>query len=368
MNEFNERFVIKLRQVPYIIPLLVTIISVYGFVLLYSASGGELSPWASRQIIVFAIYLPIAIFIALIDIRFIYQCSYLFYLITLFLLILVEFTGKKAMGATRWIDLGIIHIQPSELVKISTVLMLSKYFHEIDENKISNLTALIPPLIAVLIPAALIIKQPDLGTGIITLIVALVIFFAVGVRLLYFALGGIGILCLIPVIWMSLHDYQKSRVLIFFDPERDPLGKGYNIIQSQIAIGSGGFTGKGLLSGTQSHLSFLPEYQTDFIFSFLTEELGFLGGALLLILYAFLIIMSLAIGINSRTRYIKLMVVGIASIFFSHIFINIAMVMGLLPVVGVPLPLMSYGGTMMVTMLVSFGLIMNAGVNQRSNI
>lgn len=368
MNELNERFLIKLYKIPYIIPFLVTIVSVYGFVLLYSAAGGALNPWASKQITVFTIYLPIAIFIALIDIRFIYQCSYIFYIISLLLLILVELTGKKAMGATRWIDLGIIHIQPSELTKISIVLMLAKYFHQIDENKISKFNYLIPPLIAVLVPAALIIKQPDLGTGIITIIVALVIFFAVGVRILYFVLGGAGVLGLIPVIWMSLHEYQKNRVLVFLDPERDPLGKGYNIIQSKIAIGSGGLSGKGLFSGTQSHLSFLPEHQTDFIFSFLTEELGFLGGILLLILYSCLIMLSLAIGINARTRYVKLMVIGIISIFFCHVFINIAMVMGLLPVVGVPLPLFSYGGTMMATMLLSFGLIMNAGVNQRSNI
>lgn len=368
MQELNERFIIKLRRIPYMILIIVTMISIYGFILLYSASGGEMHPWATKQAIVFSLYLPVAIFVALVDIRFIYQYSYIFYLITLLLLVLVEFTGRKAMGATRWIDLGIIHIQPSELTKISIVLMLAKYFHELDENKISRITYLIPPVIAVLIPAALIIKQPDLGTGIITLIVALIMFFAVGVSIIYFAFCGIGILCLIPIIWTLLHEYQKNRVLIFFDPERDPLGKGYNIIQSKIAIGSGGLTGKGLLSGTQSHLSFLPEYQTDFIFSFLTEELGFLGGFFLLILYASLIVISLVIGINSRIRYIKLMVVGIISIFFSHVFINIAMVMGLLPVVGVPLPLFSYGGTMMVTMLLSFGLIMNAGVNQRRNI
>ncbi len=364
----KEKFVIKLQKVPFSIPFLITVICIYGFVILYSAAGGQIEPWAYRQIIIFLIFMPLALIISMLDIRFIYKFSYFLYFFILLLLIGVVIIGKTAMGATRWIDLGLFHIQPSEPTKIAIVLMLARYFHSSKEQNISSIYTLIPPIMGVLIPAILIMKQPDLGTGIITIIVATIIFFAAGVRKLYFIILGIGSLILLPIIWTLLHRYQKNRVLIFLDPDREPLGAGYNIIQSKIAIGSGGFWGKGLLNGTQSHLSFLPEYTTDFIFSFLTEELGFIGGLILIILYFMVIMSSLAIAINTKSIFTKLMVIGLISIFFSHVFINIGMVMGMMPVVGVPLPFISYGGTMMVSMLISFGLIMNASIHQHSNL
>ena len=364
----KERFLIKLQKIPISVLFFITIICIYGFVILYSAAGGQIEPWAYRQIIIFCIFMPFSLIISLIDTRFIYKFSYLLYFVVLLLLVTVTIAGKTAMGATRWIDLGIFHIQPSEPAKIAIVLMLARYFHSNQNQNILSITNLIIPIIGLLIPVALMIKQPDLGTGIITIIVATIIFFAIGVRTLYFVIVGVGCLVSLPVIWSLLHTYQKNRVLIFLDPGREPLGAGYNIIQSKIAIGSGGFFGKGLLNGTQSHLSFLPEYETDFIFSFLTEELGFIGGLILLMLYFMLIVSSLAVAINSKSTFTKLMVVGLTSIFFSHVFINIAMVMGMMPVVGVPLPFVSYGGTMMVTMLISFGLIMNAGVHQHNNV
>ena len=364
----KENFLIKLKKIPVSVPCFITIICVYGFVILYSAAGGQIEPWAYRQIIIFCIFMPISLIIAVIDTKFIYKSSYLLYFCVLLLLVTVTIAGKTVMGATRWIDLGIFHIQPSEPAKIAIVLMLARYFHSSQEQNICSITNLILPIIGVLIPVALMIKQPDLGTGIITMTVAITIFFAIGVRTLYFIIVGISCLISLPIIWSLLHTYQKNRVLIFLDPGREPLGAGYNIIQSKIAIGSGGLFGKGLLNGTQSHLSFLPEYETDFIFSFLTEELGFIGGLVLLTLYFMLIVSSLAVAINSKSTFTKLMVVGLTSIFFSHVFINIAMVMSMMPVVGVPLPFVSYGGTMMVTMLISFGLIMNAGVHQHSNV
>lgn len=367
MAQLSENFIKKIRNIPYIIPFLVTITCVYGFVILYSAAGGNLEPWAYRQIIVFTIYMPLAFLIALIDIRFIYHNSYMFYYITLILLIIVEVAGKTAMGATRWIDLGVIRVQPSEIAKIAVALMLARYFHS-GHHRISEPKHIIIAALAVLFPAALIIKQPDLGTGIITLIVAVSVFFAAGLRVVYFVVSGLATIIAIPVIWYFLHDYQKNRILIFLNPELEPLGAGYNIIQSKIAIGSGGMAGKGLMHGTQSHLKFLPEYQTDFIFSSLTEELGFVGGTTLLILYSLIVIYSIAIAINAKQRYVKLMTIGVVTIFFAHAFVNIAMVMGMLPVVGVPLPLISYGGTMLVSMIISFGLIMNAGVNRYSNV
>ena len=367
MEHNKEKFFKKIRQIPLSIPLFTSLICLYGFILLYSAAGGNITPWASKQIAIFSIFMPISILIAMLDLRLIYHFSYIFYILTFILLIIVELTGKSAMGATRWIDLGIFTIQPSELVKISVVLMLAKYFHESAKYNLSGYNILFP-IIASILPIALVIKQPDLGTGIITMIVVIVMFFAAGVRLIYFIISSLLGLAAMPLIWLMMHNYQRNRVLTFLDPERDPLGAGYNIIQSKIAIGSGGLFGKGLLSGTQSQLNFLPEHQTDFIFAFLTEELGFAGGIILLILYSMLIISSLSIAINCRSEFAKLIAIGITTLFFSHVFINIAMVMGLLPAVGIPLPLMSYGRTMMASMLIGFGLIMNAAVNQRNTI
>jgi rod shape determining protein RodA len=367
MEHSKEDFLKKIKKIPLSIPLLTTLICIYGFILLYSAAGGHIEPWASKQIAVFSIFLPISIFIAMLDLRLIYHFAYVFYVLTFILLVIVEFTGKSAMGATRWIDLGIFTIQPSELVKISVVLMLAKYFNESDKYNFNKYSIFLP-IIASIIPIALVIKQPDLGTGIITMMVVIIMLFAAGVRLAYFIISGILGLTTIPLIWIMMHNYQRNRILTFLDPERDPLGAGYNIIQSKIAIGSGGLFGKGLLNGTQSQLKFLPEHQTDFIFAFLTEELGFIGGIILLMLYSMLIISSLYIAINCRAKFTKLMVIGITTLFFSHVFINISMVMGLLPAVGIPLPLVSYGRTMMASMFIGFGLIMNAAVNQRNNV
>lgn len=367
MEYDKEKFLKKIGEIPFFLPLFVSLVCIYGFILLYSAAGGNIEPWASKQIFVFFIFMPVSILIAMLDLRLIYRFSYLFYIITLILLVIVAFTGKSAMGATRWLNLGIFTLQPSELVKIAVVLMLAKYFHERAEYNLSG-CSMFPPIIACIIPIALVIKQPDLGTGIITMLVIIVMFFAAGIKLIYFIVSGLLGLITMPLSWLIMHNYQRNRILTFLDSERDPLGAGYNIIQSKIAIGSGGLFGKGLLSGTQSQLSFLPEHQTDFIFAFLTEELGFVGGIILLILYLTLIVNSLSVAISCRSEFAKLMTIGITTLFFSHVFINIAMVMGLLPVVGVPLPLISYGRTMMVSMLVGFGLIMNAAVNRRINV
>lgn len=365
MEHEKEHFLKKLQKIPISIPFITSLICAYGFILLYSAAGGNLEPWAFKQIVIFSIFMPISIFIAMLDLRLIYHLSYVFYIFTVILLIIVELFGKSAMGATRWLDLGIFTIQPSELVKIAVVLMLARYFNDHNKSN-SNDFQLIIPAIAALIPIALVIKQPDLGTGIVTLLVVITIFFTAGVRLIYFIICGIASLVAMPLIWLMMHTYQKNRVLTFLDPERDPLGTGYNIIQSKIAIGSGGFFGKGLLGGSQSQLDFLPEHQTDFIFAFLTEELGFLGGIILMALYAVLIISSLSISTRCRSDFAKLLIIGITTMFFCHVFVNIAMVMGLLPVVGIPLPLVSYGRTMIVSMLIGFGLVMNAAVNNRN--
>ena len=271
------------------------------------------------------------------------------------------------MGAKRWIDLAGIKIQPSEPAKISIVLLIARYLDSLKAVELNSFKVF-PSIIAAIIPIILIIKQPDLGTGMLALMVASCMFFASGIKPWKFGLvGSIGC-ALAPLIWSNMHNYQKQRVLIFLDPELDPLGSGYNIIQSKIAVGSGGFWGKGINQGTQSHLDFLPEHQTDFIFACMSEEFGFVCGFLLLILYSMIIVHCLAISINSRSRFTKLTCVGITSIFFFHIFINIAMVLGLVPVVGVPLPFISYGGTMTASMLIGFGLIMNAHIHRQTKL
>ncbi len=355
----------SLIKLPKTLMFLVVLCSLYGFLILYSAGGNNIEPFGYKQMINFAIFFPIMLIIAYSDIRIIYKYSYIFYAITLLLLVAVELFGHTAMGATRWLRIGGIKIQPSEPAKIAVILFLSRYFHNITSDQIKRIIYLIPPILAVLIPAALIIKQPDLGTGIVVLMISGILFFISGVRVWKFVAVFAIIAALSPVIWHKLHDYQKKRVEVFLNPDKDPLGSGYNIIQSKIAIGSGGFFGKGLGQGTQSHLSFLPEHQTDFIFACLSEDLGFVGAAFLIILYAMIIYLCLSISINCKSLFGKFLAVGIISIFFSHALINIAMVSGIMPVVGIPLPLISYGGTMMGSILIGFGVIMNIHMNQQ---
>lgn len=333
-----------------------------GFGMLYSAAEGSLHPWASKQMIRFAALFPVMILIAVVDIKIWFKAAYVIYFIVLMSLVFTELFGVTAMGATRWIRIGPINIQPSEIMKVCLVFALARYFHNVSEINIGRITYLIPPLIMVALPAALILKQPDLGTTFIMVAVAGVVFFVAGVRIWKFVTVGVGGLALTPLIWMHMHEYQKKRVVGFLNPEDDPMGAGYNILQSKIAIGSGGLSGKGFLQGTQSQLSFLPEKQTDFIFTMLTEEFGFIGGVAVIFLYALIIAYGIIISAISKNRFGRLMAIGITSILFFHVFINMAMVMGLIPVVGAPLPLLSYGGTIMMTILVSFGLLLNVSL------
>ncbi|MFY9590260.1 rod shape-determining protein RodA [Rickettsia endosymbiont of Halotydeus destructor] len=364
----QRNYLEQFKKLPLTLISFITIICVIGFMVLYSASNSNLQPWAYKQIVNFCIFLPLSIIIATLDLKLIFRFSYIFYFLVLLLLISVELFGSISMGGKRWIDLGIIKAQPSEPIKIAIVLMLARYFHSLNLEDLNKLYKVILPVMGIIIPVFLIIRQPDLGTGVICIIVSAFIFFAAGFRMRYFIIIGMSILICLPIAWSMMYDYQKKRVMVFLDPEKDPLGASYNIIQSKIAIGSGGLLGQGLNKGSQSHLDFLPEHQTDFIFATFAEEFGFVGGIFLLLLYSTVIIISLIIAINCRTVFSKLMVIGITAILFSHVFINIAMVMGLLPVVGVPLPLISYGGTMMVSMLIGFGFVMNAQVNQHTNL
>ena len=360
-------FVYKLSKLPLTLVVLITLVACFGFILMYSAAQGNFSPWAYRQMIYFAVFMPIMIIIGLVDLRFWYKSTYLFYYIALALLLIVHLLGYTAMGATRWIDLGLMKLQPSELMKICIIFALARYFHDLGDKSIS-LQYLIVPSIMLIVPIALIIKQPDLGTAMILLMLGVIMFFMAGVKKWIFIVGIASFAVAIPLIWQFLYDYQKNRILTFIDPSRDPLGDGYNIIQSKIAIGSGGFTGKGFMQGSQSQLQFLPEHQTDFIFTMISEEWGFLGAGLVLLAFSVIIFYCYVIALNAKSKFGSLLAMGVVSMFFLHVFINVAMVMGLLPAVGVPLPLLSYGGTMMTTILIGFGLVISVHVHSRYHI
>jgi rod shape determining protein RodA len=360
-----QKILASLKLMPWFMILIVTLISSIGFILLYDAASGSMEPWAIKQISFFIIFSIIMLTIGLIDLKIIYQFSYVFYSLTLILLVLVEILGHNAMGATRWINLGFMKLQPAEPMKLAIILALARYFHTLPYQNI-KIRSLIVPIIILLAPVLLIIKQPDLGTGMITLIVGAIMFFIAGVKMWKFVFSFVAILASLPVIWHYLYDYQKQRILIFFNPEHDPLGDGYNIIQSKIAIGSGGLFGKGMMFGSQAQLQFLPEHQTDFIFPMFAEEFGFFGVLCVIFLYFILIIYGTSISLNCRSHFGRLIAYGVVSMFFVHIFINMGMVMGLLPVVGVPLPLLSYGGTIMATILIAFGLLINVHLNSRT--
>lgn len=362
----RQGLVLKIQSLNWILIGLMTGVFCIGLVILYSAAEGNLEPWALKQMIRFVLLSPLMIVIALMDIRFWIRYAYGFYGLALLLLVCIDLNlfSVTAMGATRWIRVGPLTIQPSEVIKITLVLALARYFHYINMANVTRVMYLIVPVVMIIVPVGLVMKQPDLGTSIIILMVGGAMFFVAGVRLWKFLVVGLGGVCCLPIIWHLMHDYQKKRLTTFLDPESDPLGAGYNILQSKIAIGSGGFWGKGWLEGTQSQLNFLPEKQTDFIFTMFSEEFGFLGDIVVILLYAVIITYGIIIAVRCSNHFGRLMAMGVISVFFFHVFVNIAMVIGLIPIVGVPLPLLSYGGTMTITMLVSFGLLLNVDLHR----
>jgi rod shape determining protein RodA len=354
----------KLRQVNVGLIFLISIASSVGFVMLYSAAGGSLDPWASRQMVRFGIGLVLMLVVAVVDQRYWFRSAYVLYGAALLLLIAVHLAGAIGMGAQRWLNFGFIQLQPSELMKIALVLTLARYFHGLTHEEIGNPLNLIWPTILLMIPAALLVKQPDLGSAILLILTSAVMYFLAGVRIWKFlVIGGAGVGA-VPVAWEFLRDYQKQRVLTFLNPESDPLGSGYHIIQSKIALGSGGIWGKGFLQGTQSHLQFLPEKQTDFIFTMFSEEWGFVGGLALIGLYTLILLYGIGISLRSRSQFGRLTGMGVITTFYIYAAINMAMVMGVLPVVGEPLPLVSYGGTSMMSLLIAFGLLINVYVHR----
>jgi rod shape determining protein RodA len=361
-------FVGKLGGVSWGLVLLVFIAAFCGIAVLYSAADGNMQPWAATQMIRFGIALVPMIGAALLGIRHWFRAAYWVYAVALALVIAVDLRGFVGMGARRWIDLGVIQLQPSSLLNIALVLALARYFHARSDEDITRIRYLIPPALMIVLPAVLILKQPDLGTAILVVTSGAAMFFVAGVRLRFFALMALAAAATVPAGWHFLRDYQKNRIYTFLDPESDPLGAGYHILQSKIALGSGGLSGRGFLNGSQSHLSFLPEKQTDFIFTTLAEEFGFIGGLGLLVLYALMIAYGFVIALRCRSHFGRLLGLGIATNFSLYVFINTAMVMGLIPVVGVPLPLISYGGTAMLAVMFGFGLLLNVGVHREARI
>jgi len=354
----------KLSEISWGLVLTVLLIAGIGFGILYSVSG-DFDPWASRQMVRFAFGLVLMMAVALTSLKFWFQSVYFLYILALGLLVLVELGGKIGMGAQRWIDLGFFQLQPSEVMKLALVLALARFYHDRPLDEARRFKNMIVPAILIMLPVGLVLRQPDLGTALLILLGGASIMFLGGVRARWFIGAGAAAMAAVPVAWQfMLHDYQKDRVLTFLNPEDDPLGAGYHIMQSKIALGSGGIHGKGFMQGTQAHLNFLPEKQTDFIFTMLGEEFGLIGGLVLLALYSVLFIYGIAIAMQCRHTFGRLVALGVTVTFFLYVFINIAMVMGLLPVVGVPLPLVSYGGTAMMTLMIGLGFLLNVRIHR----
>ncbi len=358
------RFIDKIFLNNWGLVFLITIIGAVGYAALYSAANGHIAPYASQHLLRFSIGMIGLLITAFIPIKFWRLMSWPIYGAVLVLLIIVEVKGHIGMGAQRWINLGFINLQPSELMKIALIMALSHHFFRIDTEHVTSFRALFIPLIAIALPVILVLRQPDLGTAFMLLVVGGALLFLAGVRWWLFAGGLVAGLAAIPVLWSFLHDYQKNRILTFLNPEADPLGTGYHVTQSKIALGSGGIHGKGFLNGTQSHLNFLPEKQTDFIFTLWAEEWGLVGSVFLLSLFMATFSYGIVIALRCRSQFSRLLVMGLVINIALYVFINTAMVMGLIPVVGVPLPLVSYGGTAMLSTLFAYGLILSASIHR----
>ncbi len=353
----------KVWQVNWVFVLLLCALAAVGYVALYSAGGGA-EPYAARHVLRFAFGLTLMLSIALVDIRFIARLSWPAYALGLGLLLLVAAMGHVGKGAQRWIEIGGMQWQPSEFMKLALVMALASWFHRASWERVGNPLFLLPPAIAVLVPVALILKEPNLGTAVITAVVGASVFLGAGLRWwkLGLAAGAVGATA--PVAFAHLHDYQRARITTFLNPESDPLGAGYNIIQSKIALGSGGLWGKGFMQGTQNHLNFLPEKQTDFVFTIIAEEFGLIGSLAVLGLLALIVFSGMAMALRCRNQYGRLVALGISVNFFMYVFVNVAMVMGAIPVGGVPLPLVSHGGSAMIMVMIGFGVLLSAHVHR----
>ena len=341
------------------------IISIFA---MYSSEMGNFSYHTRNHLYRFSFFFLFFIAVSFIRIDLLYKSAYLFYVIVLALLIGVDSFGVTASGSKRWINLFFINLQPSELMKVSLIVFLARYYNKIPSHRVNSIRYILIPFFSFLIPVFLVVSQPDLGTAVLIAISGLIVIWLTGFRIKYFLYSIVVLICLTPIGISFLKPYQKSRILTFLNPERDPLGAGYQIIQSKIAVGSGGFFGKGFLQGSQSYLDYLPEKHTDFIFTLFSEEFGFIGSVSLLLIYALIIYRIASIGTQSRNNFGRLFCYGFAAAFFVYVTVNMAMVLGLLPIVGAPLPIMSYGGSSMFSVMLGLGIVMSCRIHNPNSI
>jgi len=358
----------KFLSLDFLLIFLVLVLGIISFFAMYSSEQGKLGYYTQGHIYRFFVFFIVFIIISFFNIRFWFRTSYLFYLLILILLISVDLFGVTASGSKRWISLFFINLQPSELMKVALIIFLARYYYKIPAENVTNFKYIFTPVFALFIPVVLVASQPDLGTALLILIGGIAVIWLTGFRMKFFMYSFFVLVCLIPVGISFLKPYQKSRILTFFNPERDPLGAGYQIIQSKIAVGSGGIFGKGFLNGSQSYLDYLPEKHTDFIFTLFSEEFGFIGSLLLLLIYVLIIYRIFKIGDESRNNFAKLYCFGFATAFFVYVAVNMSMVLGLLPIVGAPLPLLSYGGSSLLSIMIGLGIVMSCKIHEQDEV
>ena len=362
-ESFGSIFFSKLFKLNLLIIISVILLGLVGVASLYSAAGGDWDPWARNHLIrlIFGIFLMLSL--AFLPHKIFFKLSVVSFIIGIISLILVKFIGTG--NVQRWISFGGINFQPSEAMKIALILILARYFDHVSRIELDKLKSYILPLFLILLPGFLVISQPDLGTGLTIILLGLAILFFVGISMKFVILCFVLLASSVPFIWNQLYDYQKDRILVFLNPELDSLGSGYQIIQSKIAIGSGGVFGKGYLLGSQSRLNYLPEKHTDFIFTLISEELGFLGSILIILIFCILIVSIFKISFSAKSLFSKIIIFGVGFLLFLYLSLNIGMVCGLLPVVGAPLPLISYGGTSLLTVLIGVGIVLSIDINDK---
>ena len=358
----------KILAFDFTLLFLVFLLGLISLFAMYSSEQGAFSYHTQSHLYRFTIFFLFFIFISFLNINYIYKSAYIFYILVLILLFAVDSFGVTSSGSKRWISLFFINLQPSELMKISLIVFLARYYNKIPSQNVNSIKHIFIPFISFMIPVYLVVKQPDLGTAVLIAITGLIVIWLTGFRLKYFLYSFFVLICLIPVGISFLKPYQKSRILTFLNPERDPLGAGYQIIQSKIAVGSGGIFGKGFLQGSQSYLDYLPEKHTDFIFTLFSEEFGFIGSLFLLIIYALIIYRISKIGSQSRNNFARLFCFGFAAAFFVYVTVNMSMVLGLLPIVGAPLPIMSYGGSSMLAIMTGLGIVMSCKIHRQEEV
>ena len=367
-NSFNPQltFFQKLKNFDFILLFCILLLAIISVFAMYSTDGGEILFHSKSHITKFLIFFPMMIILSFLNIKIWHFFSYIFYIVVLFFLIWASLYGIKASGSQRWINLYFINLQPSELMKIAVIACLARYYHRIGLEKVNTLQSILTALIILVLPIMLVLSQPDLGTSILIAASGLVIIWLSGLNIKYFTYSFLTLLIAMPFVISFLKTYQKLRILTFLNPDRDPLGAGYQIIQSKIAVGSGGLTGKGFLKGTQSYLDFLPEKHTDFIFTLFAEEFGFIGSLGLLLIYIIIIYRVIKIGSISRSYFAKLFSYGFGSAIFFYVTVNMSMVLGLLPIVGSPLPIMSYGGSSTLATMIGFSIVMSAKIHHKN--